>query len=82
MREKYIWLVMVTIMLFFGLASSVLADSLDNWNWRNPLPQGNNIHSVTFGNNTFVEVGEYGEGGEIWIITKRGKGHFVSAVCF
>jgi len=34
-----------------------VADNLDNWNLRNPLPQGNSLYSVTYGNNTFVEVG-------------------------
>jgi len=31
-------------------------DPLDNWHWRNPLPQGNGFFSVAYGNNTFVAL--------------------------
>lgn len=30
--------------------------SLDVWRWRSPLPQGNEVESVAFGNGTFVAV--------------------------
>jgi hypothetical protein len=32
-------------------------DPLANWHWRNPLPQGNTLNSVSCGNGTFVAVG-------------------------
>jgi trimeric autotransporter adhesin len=31
-----------------------------NWIWRNPLPSGNNISCITYGNDQFVAVGDYG----------------------
>lgn len=34
--------------------------ALDNWHWRNPLPQGNTLFGVTYGNGTFVAVADYG----------------------
>jgi hypothetical protein len=33
---------------------------LDNWHWRNPLPQGNPLSSVIFAGGRFVVVGELG----------------------
>src|SRR6266849_11077125 len=32
-------------------------DPLSNWHWRNPLPQGNPLYSVAYGNGMFVAVG-------------------------
>ena len=31
-----------------------------HWHWRNPLPQGNRLNDITFGNSGFVAVGNYG----------------------
>ena len=35
-------------------------ETVDNWLWRNPLPQGNPLNGITFGNGTFVTVGAHG----------------------
>ena len=35
-------------------------DALDTWQWRNPLPVGNTLSCVTFGNGTFVALGAGG----------------------
>ena len=45
--------------LGIGLPTTETAstDPLDNWHWRSPLPQGNGLSSVAYGNNTFVAVG-------------------------
>ena len=56
-RKGHLLFLLVTLALLFGVATPVLADSLDNWHWRNPLPQGNNLTGVTFGNGIFVAVG-------------------------
>ncbi|BAU26313.1 putative repeat protein (TIGR02543 family) [Aneurinibacillus soli] len=40
--------------------ASVFADELDTWNNRNPLPTGNRLAGVSYGNNTFVVVGDWG----------------------
>ena len=36
------------------------SNPLDNWVWRNPLPQGNSLYSICYGEDTFVAVGEAG----------------------
>ena len=36
------------------------ADPLSQWQWKNPLPQGNSIRSVAYGANSFVAVGDTG----------------------
>ena len=46
--------------LVFAVSSNSFADPLDNWHWRNPLPQGNDLRGITHGNNMFVAVGSYG----------------------
>lgn len=52
------------LLLVFGLitvvSQSLHADGLDTWHWRNPLPQGNTLKSVAYGNATFVAVGDNG----------------------
>jgi len=32
-------------------------DPLDTWTWRNPLPTGNDLNGITYGNGQFVAVG-------------------------
>src|SRR6266516_4015912 len=52
--------------LWFGilvLARTIVASAgepLDAWRWRNPLPQGNGLSSVTHGDGLFVAVGSFG----------------------
>ena len=36
------------------------AAQLDNWVWRNPLPQGNSLNSIAYGNGIYVAVGSGG----------------------
>jgi hypothetical protein len=40
------------------VCASVWADPLDQWTWRNPLPQGNSLFGIAYGNNQFVAVGD------------------------
>jgi hypothetical protein len=47
----------VTVLLLPGLLAVTRADPLDAWSWRNPLPQGNPLFAVTYGNGRFVAVG-------------------------
>jgi hypothetical protein len=50
----------------FGVVTSTFqftvnrAGPLDKWTIRNPLPQGRDLHGVTWGDSTFVAVGDYG----------------------
>jgi hypothetical protein len=55
-RLSVIWL--LSVLLFFPHISN--ADPLDNWQWRNPLPQGNPLSAICYGNGLFVAVGYYG----------------------
>jgi hypothetical protein len=53
-------------------------DPLDNWQWRNPLPQGNHLLGVTYGDGTFVAVGNRGTiltspDGETWAQRSSGN---------
>src|SRR5438876_6016446 len=57
----------VVISNYLGTATSTIAvltvpaaGQLDTWQWRNPLPQGNDLTAVAFGNGLFVGVGEVG----------------------
>ena len=43
---------------FWGEMSQ--ADPLDNWHWRNPLPQGNHLSGISYGNGCYVAVGSHG----------------------
>src|SRR3990172_6372447 len=36
------------------------ADSLDRWHGRNPLPYGNPLYAVAYGNGLFVAAGSFG----------------------
>lgn len=57
-------------MLFFAVIALCLTgevgtaravgDPLGFWHWKNPLPHGNQINGLAYGNNRFVAVGDYG----------------------
>src|SRR3989442_10445515 len=36
------------------------ADPLDAWTWRNPLPTGNYLNGITYGDDQFVALGDLG----------------------
>ena len=47
--------------LLLILTTNLLAaDPLDNWVWRNPLPNGINMNAVAYGNGLIVGVGDLG----------------------
>jgi hypothetical protein len=51
---------------FLSFCGTLLADPLNNWHWRNPLPNGNpqfgaqTLNGIIFTNNTFFAVGNFG----------------------
>src|SRR5262245_4918517 len=57
---KFFRAIVVAFALYLMLCSYGVADVLDHWHWRNPLPQGNTLRGTTFGNGTFVLVGDAG----------------------
>src|SRR6266568_1559224 len=44
----------------FYFTFSAAADQLDQWYRRNPLPTSGRLYGVTYGNNSFVAVGDHG----------------------
>ena len=51
---------------FLFCCLNLFADPLDNWHWRNPLPDGNpqagphTLYGLVFANGIFVGVGDSG----------------------
>ncbi|NNE45130.1 MAG: T9SS type A sorting domain-containing protein [Rhodothermales bacterium] len=41
----------VTATLFAALAGTAAAQQLPGWRWQNPLPQGNDLHDISYWNN-------------------------------
>jgi photosystem II stability/assembly factor-like uncharacterized protein len=81
----------ISIFVFFLCSSVASGDPLDNWQLRNPLPQKliTNIiaNSITFGNNTFVAVGDNGyiatsPDGITWTYRNVGTSYNFNAVTF
>jgi hypothetical protein len=52
--------ILISLFCLLFLLHTSHADPLDNWHWRNPLPQGNSLNGVTYGNGRFVAVGNAG----------------------
>ncbi len=63
MKPKALLLACLGLALF---QTALFAGPLDNWHWRNPLPNGNplvlphNLHGIVFTNGIFVAVGDSG----------------------
>ncbi|KJU84016.1 secreted protein [Candidatus Magnetobacterium bavaricum] len=60
--KEILAVVVFVLLLIVSLPLSAYPDALDNWHWRSPFPvsSGKNLKAVSFGNNTFVVVGEKG----------------------
>lgn len=56
MSRNVLIMLLILPTLFIPAVSG--ADPLDNWHWRNPLPQGNDLYGITYGNNMFIAVGD------------------------
>ena len=59
-------------------------ETKNEWRWRNPLPQGNTLRSVTYGNGKFVAVGQFGTimtsvDGDQWLISTTQDNNFASS---
>jgi hypothetical protein len=52
-------LVVFFIFHSFAFAATPPSDPLDFWEWRHPLPQGNDLAAITYGAGQFVSVGDY-----------------------
>ncbi len=50
----------ISFVLAFGATCAALADGLQNWQWRNPLPHGNTLEAVSYADGRFLAVGYNG----------------------
>lgn len=75
------------LIILFCLTLISRADSFDSWSWRYPIPPGDNLTAVTFGNGQFVAVGDHGmiaisTDGTNWVHHPLGTDvEFTSVVC-
>ncbi|WP_138756167.1 S-layer homology domain-containing protein [Paenibacillus sinopodophylli] len=60
MIKRWISLIIVFLLIVANIPQYAYAESLDEWNIRSPLPTGNTLTEVTFGNGTYVAVGSKG----------------------
>src|SRR5262245_38764481 len=47
-----------TLLTALSLVQIARPDGLDTWTWRNPLPTGNALSRIAYGNGQFVAVGD------------------------
>jgi hypothetical protein len=64
-----------------------IAEPLDNWHWRSPLPLDDMLRAVVYGNGKFVAVGRYGKiltstDGITWTARNSGITHDFCAVTY
>ena len=52
--------VLIVLVILIFLSDNSSADPLDHWHWRNPLPQGNHLSGMAYGNGAFVAIGDSG----------------------
>lgn len=59
MKPKSTLFIFITVLFFLScfFPGLSLADPLETWHWRNPLPQGNTLNDITYANDIFVAVG-------------------------
>ena len=61
MKRNIVISILQAVGLLLGLTLNLAAvEPLDNWQWRNPLPQGNRLSAITYGGGLVVGVGEFG----------------------
>ena len=83
LKLKKLLLKILSFLLIFLIAvpinieASSEYDPLDKWHWRNPLPTGNSLQDVAYGNSIYVAVGDKGtiltsEDGDSWVSQDSG----------
>ena len=74
--KKRLPLFLILSLLFVPIGAlspkaSTLNGPLDQWYWRSPLPTGNDLQDVAYGNNMYVIVGDHGT-----ILTSKTKSNW------
>src|ERR1041385_30411 len=72
---------------FIATAAASTASLLDQWYWRNPYPNGNDLRGVSYGDGTFVAVGKLGtimtsSDGQVWKLRESGVGDQLNQVIY
>jgi hypothetical protein len=81
LNKRYaLWLLLV-------VTPALFAGALDDWRWRHPLPQGNTLVTVAFGNGKFVAAGGLGtvlttSNGLFWTEQNSGTQEALTAITF
>jgi hypothetical protein len=62
-------------------------DPLDTWTWRNPLPTGNALSGIAYGNGQFVAVGSSGNivtsaDGANWVLRQPPTHDLISGIAY
>ena len=70
--------VRLTVAIFVLSAAALRGQTCGPWNWVNPLPQGNALQAVTWGNGRYVTVGRAGTiltsaDGVSWALRSSGR---------
>jgi len=60
LKQSRIVILIALAILAVHLATAATASQLDIWTWRNPVPTGNQLNSITYGESQFVAVGADG----------------------
>jgi hypothetical protein len=86
-KRNFILSACLVVLILIFLSNLSIADRLDNWHWRNPLPQGNPLRGVVYGAGTFVAVGEAGTilaspDGVTWTQRASGTSNYLERVTY
>ena len=60
LKNSSIILLLILLLCLISVNPVFASDPLDQWAIRSPLPTGNGIMGISYGNNTFVAVGDSG----------------------
>lgn len=80
-------LLLHAVLALIPTSDRLRADSLDNWQWKNPLPTGNQLNGIAYGNGLFVAVGGLGTvvtspDGVTWTVRSSGSTNNLNGVGF
>ncbi len=85
----FIYIIIIATLFFSltGCGDGQTSGHLNKWHLRNPLPQGSSLSGVTYGNGTFVAVGDTGtiltsSDGVTWTTRTSGTTNYLDGVTY